>query len=375
MNSRTRIIGLAAGVLAVLALRPAAGQNLVVNGDFEGAFVSETHLGLNFKVAEGWQWCAFPINGTSSDGRAYQGLGLGMDGSNCQRLRVIQNRTAESFMWQVINTVPGRTYTVRGYWTLAGAGGGTVGNPLFPWIGVFFVNGGTPGNTQEAFQANHDLVKTFLPDVSHNNPYRMQWPYEPPFVPTTPIIPENKEIVAEHAYFYPYYQPQLADATQLDYWETFYDAAGGANTPTDPVIGVNTATPGIGMPGIGESAENGGGAAWQTKVATGNHMIVGFFVLDCPSTTGDGTDLYIDNVEVTSAIVNSADLDRDGDVDAADFNLFESCASGPGIPHDGSVLSQIADFDFDGDIDQSDFAEFQSRYTGEQVPPGPNSVN
>ncbi len=41
MNSRTRMIGLAVGLLAVLAVRPAVGQNLVVNGDFEGGFAPE----------------------------------------------------------------------------------------------------------------------------------------------------------------------------------------------------------------------------------------------------------------------------------------------------------------------------------------------
>ncbi len=263
-------------------------------------------------------------------------------------------------MWQCIDTVPGGTYTVTGWWKNAPSGSGSVGNPLFPWIGAFFVDGGTPGDSQAAWQANHDLIRTFLPLIGFNNPFRMQWPYDPPFVPTTLIIPTNKEIVAEHAYFYPYYQPQLADATQLNDWETLYDAAGGANTPTAPIINVNTATIGIGMPGIGESAENGGGAAWQTKVAAGDHMIVGFFVLDCPSTTGDGTELYIDNVAVTLEVPpNPCDLNGDLVVNTADFNLFQSCSSGPTVPHNGTALCQQADLDDDGDLDQDDFGAFQ----------------
>ncbi len=363
-----KTFGLAIGLMTAVALKPAVGANLVANGDFEGGFHPETHIPVGYNIANNWFWCPYPIVGTTSDARAFAGVGLGMDGSSCQRLRVIQNRTAQSFMWQVVNTVPGTTYEFKAYWKIAPAGGGSVGNPLFPWIGAYFIDGGSTGDSQAAYQANHDLIRTFLPTVGHNNPYRMQWPYDPPFVPTTLIIPNNKQIVAERAYFYFYYQPQLADATQLNDWESIYDAAGGANTPTPPVINVNTATIGIGMPGIGETAENGGGAAWQTKVAAGNTMLVGFFVLDCPSTTGDGTDLYIDNVSVTEVCSIPTDLDGDGDVDEVDFNQFVSCASGAAVPHNGTALCQQADFDDDDDVDPDDFGELQRCYSGSGNP-------
>jgi len=45
------------------------------------------------------------------------------------------------------------------------------------------------------------------------------------------------------------------------------------------------------------------------------------------------------------------DLDQDCDVDLGDFILFEVCALGPEIPHDGTPICQMADGDGDGDVD------------------------
>jgi hypothetical protein len=67
---------------------------------------------------------------------------------------------------------------------------------------------------------------------------------------------------------------------------------------------------------------------------------------------------YHGNATLASACT-PADFDGDGDVDQDDHAGFESCASGPAIPHDGSEICQIADFDTDGDVDQSDFGIFQ----------------
>ncbi len=68
----------------------------------------------------------------------------------------------------------------------------------------------------------------------------------------------------------------------------------------------------------------------------------------------------------------SAHFDTDYDVDAADLAVFESCASGPAVPHNGTEGCQQADFDDDGDVDPSDFAVFQRCYSGENVPADPN---
>ena len=67
-----------------------------------------------------------------------------------------------------------------------------------------------------------------------------------------------------------------------------------------------------------------------------------------------------------------ADYDGDCDVDQADFRVFEGCASGPAVPHNGSEPCRKADFDQDKDVDQSDFGIFQRCYSGEDNPADPN---
>jgi hypothetical protein len=69
------------------------------------------------------------------------------------------------------------------------------------------------------------------------------------------------------------------------------------------------------------------------------------------------------------------DFDRDGDVDTDDFDAFQTCASGPEIPHNGSETCQLADFDVDNDVDQDDFAIFQRCYSGENNPADPSCAD
>ena len=69
------------------------------------------------------------------------------------------------------------------------------------------------------------------------------------------------------------------------------------------------------------------------------------------------------------------DLDRDGDVDLQDLTGFEACASGPGVPHNGTPTCAGLDSAADGDVDQVDFAIFQRCYSGENVPADPNCAN
>lgn len=64
------------------------------------------------------------------------------------------------------------------------------------------------------------------------------------------------------------------------------------------------------------------------------------------------------------------DLDHDGDVDVDDFDLFESCATAPGVSLSAGCDSR--DFDSDSDVDQSDFAAFQRCWSGPDIPADPD---
>ena len=62
------------------------------------------------------------------------------------------------------------------------------------------------------------------------------------------------------------------------------------------------------------------------------------------------------------------DLDDDDDVDGDDFNAFENCFGGPGVPPaDADCL--VFDFDEDGDVDCDDWAAFQIAWTAPFPPP------
>jgi hypothetical protein len=54
------------------------------------------------------------------------------------------------------------------------------------------------------------------------------------------------------------------------------------------------------------------------------------------------------------------DLNRDGNVDRDDYEVFAGCVSGPGVPYSDPDC-QGADFNDDGDVDLSDFGELQMR--------------
>lgn len=69
------------------------------------------------------------------------------------------------------------------------------------------------------------------------------------------------------------------------------------------------------------------------------------------------------------------DFDQDCDVDPADLQLFEACASGPAVAHGGTPTCQTADFDHDNDVDQSDFGLIQRCYSGDGSSADPNCMN
>lgn len=62
------------------------------------------------------------------------------------------------------------------------------------------------------------------------------------------------------------------------------------------------------------------------------------------------------------------DFDGDGDVDAQDLQIFESCLTGPAVGPPASGC-EPADLEGDGDVDQSDFGLFQRCWSGENIPP------
>lgn len=90
----------------------------------------------------------------------------------------------------------------------------------------------------------------------------------------------------------------------------------------------------------------------------------------CVVTAGCGT-VNSEDASLTLIMIVPPDLDQDGDVDADDWDLFEACASGPGVNHVGGTICDTADFDADGDIDQADFGVFQRCLSGAGVPTDP----
>jgi hypothetical protein len=79
--------------------------------------------------------------------------------------------------------------------------------------------------------------------------------------------------------------------------------------------------------------------------------------------------VYLDDIEQLCAI--PGDFNYDSHVGTSDFQQFESCLSGPLIPHDGSRLCRQADLDGDGDVDQDDFGGFQRCYSGDGIASDP----
>lgn len=66
-----------------------------------------------------------------------------------------------------------------------------------------------------------------------------------------------------------------------------------------------------------------------------------------------------------------ADLDADGDVDAADLTVQASCFAGPAVPRPATPVCAQADLDGDNDVDQEDFGLLQRCYHGPGVPADP----
>jgi hypothetical protein len=72
----------------------------------------------------------------------------------------------------------------------------------------------------------------------------------------------------------------------------------------------------------------------------------------------------VDSTGCTPVI--AGDLDRDGDVDEADFGIFQRCLSGDAIHYPSGCAN--ADLDNDQDVDTADFIRFLQRISGPNVP-------
>jgi hypothetical protein len=90
---------------------------------------------------------------------------------------------------------------------------------------------------------------------------------------------------------------------------------------------------------------------------------------------GTTTPSYIDNLKGMILItIVPADFNGDGYVDAADFNHFQECSTGPNIPQTDPQC-QNADLDDDQDVDQEDFGLFQRCYSGQNNPADQNCAD
>lgn len=139
-----------------------------------------------------------------------------------------------------------------------------------------------------------------------------------------------------------------------DYFLLFNTGAGSLDFVVDPDVSWLTATPNRGliegdMAGIALSYEMTGLPAGKYSA----DIVVASNAINSPKiVTVDLWRVYV------------GDLDFDQDVDVDDLEIFKSCASGPGISHNGADICFFADADQDGDVDQVDFGLIQPWITG-----------
>ena len=150
------------------------------------------------------------------------------------------------------------------------------------------------------------------------------------------------------------------------------------NGTLDPIPGASVvALPDPPVPGISSTAiTNGTGAFTLEGLPEGAYTLTTCatgYLCKATSATVSGSDVTGMVIELDET--PGPDLDGDGDVDQTDFGFFESCASGPAIPDNGSSTCQRADSDEDGDVDMADFAVFQRCWSGENNPANPNCAN
>jgi len=98
--------------------------------------------------------------------------------------------------------------------------------------------------------------------------------------------------------------------------------------------------------------QDGTAAAYTYDAATGRVHVSGTLNVGVGAATV---------VRVT--FLAQADLDLDGDVDLADFAMFQGCFNGPNRAPKQAACDD-ADFDKDADVDLLDFSAFQGCFNG-----------
>lgn len=163
------------------------------------------------------------------------------------------------------------------------------------------------------------------------------------------------------------YDPDAPDPA-LGAWNLWW---GRRTWPTLPLAPIVTAPFLQGRTVAGAAAEYGyvaGGTGFD--LADVGLDSIQYVRITNPSPPSQDFTPEIDAVVRVDADAAPPDLDCDRDVDGDDYDLFESCATGPAVgpPAPGC---ERADLDNDGDVDHADFSVLQRCFSGADVPANP----
>lgn len=90
-----------------------------------------------------------------------------------------------------------------------------------------------------------------------------------------------------------------------------------------------------------------------------NMYYLGLLTRDDPNSGAGLVGLEIESIQVTIPVASSADFDLDGDVDGADFLIWQQ---NQGTNNGKRAVLDLGDADYDGDVDSDDLAIWKSQY-------------